>query len=66
MPQIIKINDDLLIVRHTMNAEYEILGPEWNKISSLYRTFKQGGRLFFCELIEEAIIINENVENPIN
>jgi hypothetical protein len=49
-----------------MNAEYEILGPEWNKISSLYRTFKQGGRLFFCELIEEAIVIDENVENPIN
>jgi hypothetical protein len=66
MPNIIKINDELLMVRRTMSAEYEVLGPEWNKISPLHKTFKQGDRLFFCEIIEEAEIVEEVVENPTN
>lgn len=66
MPQIIKINGDLYIVRRNMNVEYEPLGPEWNKISPLHKTFKQNDRLFFCELIEEAEIIEEVVGNSTN
>ncbi len=66
MPNIIKINDELFIVRRTMSAEYEILGPEWNKISPLHRTFKQNDRLFLCELIEDVEVINEIVGNSTN
>ena len=66
MPNIIRINGDLLIVRRNMSAEYESLGPEWNKISPLHKTFKQNDRLFFCELIEEAEIIEETVGNSTN
>ena len=66
MPNIIKINDELFIVRRNMSADYEPLGPELNKISPLYRTFKQGDRLFFCELVEEAEIVEEVVGDPIN
>lgn len=62
----IKVNDDLFLVHRTMSEGYESLGPEWNKISPLYRTFKQNGRLFFCELVEEIEIIEEPVENPTN
>lgn len=66
MPNIIRINGDLYIVRRNMSAEYESLGPEWNQISPLHKTFKQNDRLFFCELIEEAEIVEEVVENPTN
>lgn len=62
----IKVNDDLLLIKHTMNVGYEPLAPEWNKISSLHRTFKREDKLFFCELIEEAITVEETVENPVN
>jgi len=66
MPNIIKINDELFMVRRNMSAEYEALGPEWNKISPLHKTFKQNDRLFFCELIEEAEIVEEVVGNSTN
>jgi hypothetical protein len=62
----IKVNDDLLLIKYIMAAGYESLAPEWNKISLLYRTFKREDKLFFCEIIEEAITVEETVENPIN
>lgn len=62
----IKVNDDLLLIKHTMNVGYESLAPEWNKISPLYRTFKREDKLFFCEIIEDAIVIEETVGNSVN
>lgn len=62
----IRVNDDLLIVKRVMAAGYESLAPEWNKISPLHRTFKREDKLFFCELVEEAEIVNEAVENPVS
>jgi hypothetical protein len=61
----IRVNEDLLMVKRVMAAEYESLAPEWNKISLLHRTFKKEDKLFFCELVEEAEIIDETVENPV-
>ena len=49
-----------------MAVEYESLAPEWNKISPLHRTFKREDKLFFCELVEEAEIVDETVENPVS
>lgn len=60
----IRINDDLFLVRKIMSEEYEVLGSEWNEISPLYKTFKQNGRIFFCELIENVETIDDIVENP--
>ena len=62
----IKVNEDLLLIKLIMDVEYEPLAPEWNKISPLYRTFKKENKLFFCELIEEIETIEDTVENPIN
>lgn len=62
----IRVNEDLLIVKRVMATEYESLAPEWNKISPLHRTFKREDKLYFCELVEEAEIVNEAVENPVS
>lgn len=61
----IRVNEDLLMVKRVMAAEYESLAPEWNKISLLHRTFKKEDKLFFYELVEEAEIVDETVENPV-
>jgi len=57
--QIIKINDDLLSVKHTANLSYESYAKEWNSLDTNNRSFKQGNLMYFCELIEEANIIEE-------
>ena len=62
----IRVNEDLLIIKRVMAAEYESLAPEWNKISLLHKTFKREDKLYFCELVEEAEIVNEAVENPVS
>jgi hypothetical protein len=61
---LMRVNDDLLIIKRVMDEIYLDLGKEWNKISPLHRTFKREDKLFFCELIEEAITVEETVENP--
>ncbi len=67
---IIKINDDLFLIKRIMSDSYESLGPDWNQISPNHKTFKKDGKLFFCELIEIIEEIEETdsveliVENP--
>ena len=74
----IKVNDDLLLIKLILDESYVELGKEWNQISSLNRTFKKDNKVFFCELIEEVetieeevvneeiTVIEDTVENPIN
>jgi hypothetical protein len=57
--QIIKINDDLLLVKYTANISYESFAKEWNALNENNRSFKQGNLMYFCELIEEANVIEE-------
>jgi hypothetical protein len=63
---LIRVNDDLLIVKRVMDEAYTELGKEWNKISPLNRTFKKDNKVFFCELVEEAETIEETVENSVD
>lgn len=58
----LKIGDELYLVRHNMNESYEAAGSSWNEIDSLHKTFKRDGRVYFCELVEEAIIINDKTQ----
>lgn len=57
----IKINDDLFLIKLMMNESYKSLGPEWNQISPNHKTFKKDGKLFFCEIVEELEIIEDEV-----
>jgi hypothetical protein len=61
--QIIRINDDLLAVKYTANISYETAAKEWNALNENNRSFKQGNLMYFCELIEEANIIEEEFTN---
>jgi hypothetical protein len=63
---LIRVNDDLLIVKRIMDEAYIELSNDWKQISPLNRTFKKDNKVFFCELIEEAEIIEGTVENQIN
>ena len=60
----LKIGDSLYLVRHILSEDYDAVAQEWNKMSELNKTFKRDSKMYFCELIEEAII-DENVDNPI-
>jgi hypothetical protein len=60
----LKIGDSLYLVRHILSEDYDAVAQEWNKMNELNKTFKRDSKMYFCELIEEAII-DENVDNPI-
>ena len=72
MNNIIRVGEELFLVKHNIRDEYEELALEWNKISSEKRSFKKDGRLYLCEVIEEATIIKdeevieENVDTTSN
>lgn len=61
--QIIKVNDDLLLVKYTTSVGYESSAKKWNALSEHNRSFKQGNLMYFCEMIEEANIIEEEFTN---
>jgi hypothetical protein len=61
----IRINDELFIVKTILDEKYEPLGPDWNALSPSNKTFKKDGKVFFCEQIMDVEIIEENVENTI-
>jgi hypothetical protein len=69
---IIRVGEELFLVKHNIRDEYNELALEWNKIGPEKRSFKRDGRLYLCEVIEEATIIEdeevieENVDTTSN
>ena len=61
MEQMIKVNDDLFLIKRATNELYERFASLWNEISINHKTFKKDGRMYFCERIEEAQIIEDNI-----
>jgi len=59
----LKIGDSLYLVRYILNEDSDTVAQEWNKMSELNKTFKKDNKMYFCELIEDAII-DKNVDNP--
>jgi hypothetical protein len=59
----LKIGDSLYLVRHILSEDYDAVAQEWNKMSELNKTFKRDNKMYFCELIEDAII-DESVDTP--
>ncbi len=57
MNQIIKINDELFLIKRIAGEHYMRFAHLWNEISSMHKTFKKDGQMYFCELIEDANII---------
>jgi hypothetical protein len=53
---IIKVNDELFLVKRITGLLYETHASLWNEVSEAYRSFKKDNKMFFCELIEEALI----------
>jgi hypothetical protein len=66
MNNIIKINDELFLVKYIFKDEYEKLAFEWNHITPENRAFKKEGKLYLCEIIQEAIIIEDDVDTTLN
>ena len=64
----LKIGDSLYLVRYILSEDYDAAAQEWNKMSELNKTFKRDNKMYFCELIEDAIVetvVDEDVDNPI-
>lgn len=57
MNQIIKINDELFLVKRITGEHYGQFAHLWNELSSNHRTFKKENQMYFCEVIEEANIV---------
>lgn len=60
----LKIGDSLYLVKLILNEDHDALAQEWNKMSELNKTFKKDSKMYFCELVEDAII-DENVDTPV-
>jgi hypothetical protein len=56
MNQIIKINDDLFLVKRITGEHYTNYAFLWNELSNNHKTFKKDNQIYFCEILEEAII----------
>jgi hypothetical protein len=56
---IVSIGEELFLIKYNLRDEYEQLAFEWNKIGPERRSFKRDGRLYLCEVIEEATIVKE-------
>jgi hypothetical protein len=61
MEQMIKVNDELFLIKRATNELYERFASLWNEMSVNHKTFKKEGRMYFCERIEEAQIIEDNI-----
>jgi hypothetical protein len=61
MEQIIKVNDDLFLIKRITSEYYEQFASLWNEMSIEHKTFKKDGRMYFCERIEEAQIIEDSI-----
>lgn len=59
MTNIIEVNGELFLIKMSIKDEHEQLAFEWNKIGPERRSFKRDGRLYLCEVIEEATIVEE-------
>jgi hypothetical protein len=59
--QLIKVNDDLFLIKRITSEYYEQFASLWNEMSIKHKTFKKDGRMYFCECIEEAQIIEDNI-----
>lgn len=59
MTNIINVNGELFLIKMSVKDEYEQLAFEWNKIGPERRSFKKDGRLYLCEVIEEATLVEE-------
>lgn len=59
MTNIINVNGELFLIKLSVKDEHEQLAFEWNKIGPERRSFKRDGRLYLCEVIEEATIVEE-------
>jgi hypothetical protein len=57
----IKVNDELFLIKRITNELYERFASLWNEISIDHKTFKKEGRMYFCERIEEAQVIEDNI-----
>lgn len=59
--QLIRVNDDLFLIKRTTGEYYEKFASLWNEMSVEHKTFKKDGRMYFCERIEEAQIIEDSI-----
>jgi len=41
----IRVNDELFIVKTILDEKYEPLGPDWNALSPSHKTFKKDGKV---------------------
>jgi hypothetical protein len=57
MNQIIKVNDELFLVKRITGEHYSQFAHLWNELSSTHKTFKKENQMYFCEIIEEANIV---------
>jgi hypothetical protein len=52
----IKVNDELFLIKRMTSLIYEPFAHIWNEMSLSHKSFKKDNKMFFCEVIEEAQI----------
>ncbi len=61
MGRIIRVNEELFLIKRITSEWYEQFASLWNEMSIEHKTFKKDGQMYFCERIEEAQIIEDSI-----
>lgn len=62
---IINVGTERYQVKRTSGMSLSPMVSEWNSISPAYLTLSDGNQLYFCELIEDAIVVEEEIKTEI-
>ena len=60
------VGEELYEVLKNTDESHLPLADEWKKYLGADKVFRKEGRLYFCSLIEEAVIIEETVPEKEN
>ena len=60
------VGEDLYEVLRSTDESQLPLADEWKKFLGADKVFRKEGRLYFCSLVEEAVIVDETVSEKEN
>ena len=54
---LLRVDGETYTIIRSTGLHYAPLAAEWESISDTHKTFKDGNRVYFCEKLEDAVII---------
>lgn len=55
----LRANGDVFLIVRAVGLQYESLAAEWESISPTHKAFRDDYKVYFCEIIEDATLIED-------